>query len=106
MFSDAIQIDTCVSLHSYSVISDSVTLWTVAQQAPLSVKLSRQERWSGLSFPPLGDLLDPGIELESPVAPALAGGFFTTEPPGKTHSARDLSQKAEKHSHYGAITLL
>ena len=86
MFSDAIQIDTCVSLHSYSVISDSVTLWTVAQQAPLSVKLSRQEHWSGLSFPPLGDLLDPGIELESPVAPALAGEFFTTEPPGKTHT--------------------
>ena len=30
-----------------------------------------------------GDLLDPGVELMSPAAPALAGGFFTTEPPGK-----------------------
>ena len=49
-------------------------------QAPLSMELSRQEYWSGLPFPPPGDLPDPGIE---PVSPALAGGFFTTEPPGK-----------------------
>ena len=40
----------------------------------------RQEYWSGWPFPPLGDFSDPGIE---PVSPALAGGFFTTEPPGK-----------------------
>ena len=41
---------------------------------------SRQEYWSGFPFPSPGDLLYPGIEPESP---ALAGGFFTTEPPGK-----------------------
>ena len=41
---------------------------------------SRQEYWSELSFPPSGDLLDPGIK---PEAPALAGEFFTTEPPRK-----------------------
>ena len=40
----------------------------------------RQEYLSGLPFPSLGDLSDPGIEPESP---ALAGGFFTTELPGK-----------------------
>ena len=40
----------------------------------------RQEYWSGLPFPSPGDLPDPGMELASP---ALAGGFFTTEPPGK-----------------------
>ena len=39
---------------------------------------SRQENWSGLSFPPPGDLPDPGIEPVSSVSPALAGGFFTT----------------------------
>ena len=39
---------------------------------------SRQEYWSGLPCPPLGDLPYPGIELKSPVSPALAGGFFTT----------------------------
>ena len=41
---------------------------------------SRQEHWSGLPFPPPGDLPNSGIELEFP---ALAGGCFTTEPPGK-----------------------
>ena len=38
---------------------------------------------SGLPFPPAGDLPDPGTEPASPVAPASAGRFFTTEPPGK-----------------------
>ena len=41
---------------------------------------SRQEYWTGVPFPSPGDLPDPGIER---VSPALAGGFFTTEPPGK-----------------------
>ena len=47
-------------------------------QAPLSLGFSRQEYWSGLPFPPPGDLPDPGIE---PMSAALAGRFFTTEPP-------------------------
>ena len=54
------------------------TSWTVACQAPLSMKRSRQEYWSGLPFPTLQNLLDPGIEPESLVSPALAGRFFTT----------------------------
>ena len=45
--------------------------------------LSRKEYWSGLPFPPPGDLPNPGIEPASPPSPALAGGFFTSEPPGK-----------------------
>ena len=57
-----------------------VTPWTVAHEDPLSVKLSRQQHWSGEPFPSPGDLPDPGME---PVSPALTGGFFTTEPPGK-----------------------
>ena len=61
-------------------MSDSVTLWTVAQQAPLSREFPRQEYWSGLPFPSPGDLPLPGTE---PVSSALAGGFFTAEPPGK-----------------------
>ena len=56
------------------------TPWTIAPQAPLSVNFSRQEYWRGLPFSSPGDLPDPGIEPESP---ALAGGFLTTEPPGK-----------------------
>ena len=47
---------------------------------------SRQEYWSGLPCPPPGDLPDLRIEPKSPAAPALASGFFTTEPPGKTVS--------------------
>ena len=53
---------------------------TVARQAHPSMEFSRQEYWSGLPFPSPGDLPDPGIK---PLSPALAGGFFTTEPPGK-----------------------
>ena len=44
---------------------------------------SRQEYWSGLPCPPPGDLPDPGVKPRSPAPPALAGGFFITEPPGK-----------------------
>ena len=62
-----------------SVVSDSATLWTVALQAPLSMGFARREYWSGSPFPPPGHLPDPGIEFESPVSPALAGGFLTTE---------------------------
>jgi len=51
-------------------------------QAPLSMEFSRQEYWSGLPFPPPGDLPDPGIEPVSLVSLALAGRFFTTPPPG------------------------
>ena len=44
---------------------------------------SRQEYWSGLPLPSLGDLPDPRIEPKCPVSPALVCGFFTSEPPGK-----------------------
>ena len=49
----------------------------VAHQAPLSMGFSRQEYWSGLPFPPLGDLPNPGIKPKSPVSPALVCGLFT-----------------------------
>ena len=47
-----------------------VTPWIVACQAPLSMGFSWKKYWRGLPFPPLGDLLDPGIELESPTLQA------------------------------------
>ena len=62
-------------------MSDSVTPWTVACEAPLSMGFSRQEYWSELPFPPPGDLSNPVTEPESLSCPALAGRFFTTEPP-------------------------
>ena len=70
---------TCV----LSLVRLFVTPWIVARQAPLSKGFSRQEYWSGLPFPPPSDLPDPGIKPMSPASPALAGGFFTTETPGK-----------------------
>ena len=60
-------------------MSDSVTLWTVAHQATLSMGFSRQEYWSGLPCPPPGDLLYPGIEPVSLTSPALASRFVTTK---------------------------
>ena len=61
-----------------------VSPWTVAKQAPLSIGFPKPEYWSGLPFPSLRNLPDPGIE---PASPALAGGFFTTEPPGEPMSS-------------------
>ena len=64
------------------VMSDSFAIpWTVAHQAPLSMGFPRQEYWSELPFLSPVDLLHPRIEPESP---ALAGRFFTSEPPGKS----------------------
>ena len=47
-----------------------VNLWTVTCQAPLSIGFPRQEYWSGLPFPPPGDLSDPGIQPAPPESPA------------------------------------
>ena len=49
-----------------------MTPWTVACQAPLSMEFSRQEYWSGLPFPPPGNLPDPWIKPESPALQADA----------------------------------
>ena len=46
------------------------TPWTITCQAPLSMRLSRQEDWSGLPCPSPGDLPDPGIEPRSPTSQA------------------------------------
>ena len=72
-----------MSAQSLSRVHLFVTPWTVAHQAPLSMGLSQQEYWSGLSFPPSRDLPNPGIKL---TPPALAGKFFTTGPPGTKDS--------------------
>ena len=57
-----------------------MTPWTVVRQASLSVGFSRQEYWSGLSFPSPRDLPDPGIE---PRSPALQVDSLPSELPGK-----------------------
>ena len=73
-----------------------VALWTVARQTSLSMGFPRQEYCSGLPVPPLGDLPDPGIKPESCASPTLAGGFFTTEPPGSLRISEQSLQITEK----------
>ena len=61
---------------SRSVVSDFMTPWTVAHQAPLFMGFSKQEYCSGLLSPAPGDLLHVGIKPAPPTSPALAGRFF------------------------------
>ena len=64
---------------SLSRVRFFVTPWTVAHQASLFMRFSRQEYWIGLPFPSPGDLPDPGIE---PRFPTLQADALTSEPPG------------------------
>ena len=66
-----IHIYACMLSH-FSSVQLFAMLWTVAHQAPLSMGLSQQEYWSGLPFPPPGNLPNPGIEPESLTSLALA----------------------------------
>ena len=82
MYSEHLWECVCMLTQSYPSLLRSHGLY-VAQQAPLFIGFSRQEYWSGLPIPSSGDLPNPGMKPESSVAPTLAGGFFTTEAPGK-----------------------
>ena len=72
-----LSIWVCTCCH-FSHVQLSETLSTVACQASLSMKLSRQEYWSGLPCPPPGDLPNPGMVPMSLMSPASGGGLFTT----------------------------
>ena len=80
------------------VSSSSAAPWTVAHQAPPSMGFPGQEYRSGLAFLSPGDLPDPRIELASP---ALAGRFFTTEPPREAPnvSSAEVQSPGLKHQH-------
>ena len=70
-----------------------MTQWTTACEAPLSLGFPREEYSNALSFPSAKDL--PNIGIEPKMSPALAGGFFTTSPPGKPHIRHSCLQKLE-----------
>ena len=72
-----------VLLSCFSRVQLSVTPWTVARQAPLSLGFPRQEYWRGLPFPPPGDLPDPEIEHTSPGSPVWQVGSSLAELSGK-----------------------
>ena len=65
---------------------------TAAHEAPLSMGFPRQEYWSVLPISSPGYLPEPGVEQVSPACPALAGRFFTTEPPGKSYRNTELAK--------------
>ena len=71
-----------MKVKSLSRVRLFATPWTVAYQAPPSMGFSRQEYWSGLSFPSPGDLPKPGIK---PGSPALEAEALTSESPGKPY---------------------
>ena len=70
----------CVCVQLLHAVQLSVTPMDCSSLAPLSMGFSKQENWNGLPYLTPGDLLGSGME---PTSPALAGEFFTTEPPGK-----------------------
>ena len=72
-------------LGHFSRVRLSVSIRTVAHQAPLSMGFSRQEHWSGSPCPPPGDLQDPGIEPASLMSPAWRGEFFTSSTAWEAH---------------------
>ena len=83
-------------------MSDSFTTsWTTACQTPLFMGFSRQEYWSGLPFPPPGDLPDPGIKPASLMLPALAGRFLSSsEKPIYNHRNEQSCEFALTITHY------
>ena len=91
---------------SHSVVSDFVTPWTVAYQAPLFMGFSRQEYWIGLLFPSPGDLPNPGIEPMSLTSPALAGEFFTTLTTQEAHPYQFLIFYLLYYSHSNCFIML
>ena len=60
----------------FSRVRLCATLWTTGHPAPLSMRFSRQEYWSGLPCPPPGSLPNQGIEPVSLTSPVLAGRFY------------------------------
>ena len=73
----------------------AVIAWTVACQTPLSMGFPRQEYWNGLPFPSPGDLPNPRM---GSAYPALAGRFFTTEPPGKANLISNYRQNNHRQN--------
>ena len=71
----------CEKVKSLSRVQLLATPWTAAYQAPLSIRFSRQEYWSGLPFPSPGHLPDSGIK---PRSPSLYTDALPSEPPGKS----------------------
>ena len=75
----------------------------IVQQAPLSMVSSRQEYWSWLPYPPLGDLPNPGIEHTSPESLVLQADSL---PPAQPEKPSNLGEKGAKKAQYSELCLL
>ena len=83
---------TCVCVHAQSARLSAIP-WTIQHTRLLRPwDFPQAEYKDGLLFPPPGYLPKPGTKPESPAAPALAGGFFITEPPRKSLMQGQSSQ--------------
>ena len=91
----------CVCMCVLSCVGLFSTSWTVAHQAPLSMKFSRQESWSGLALPSLGDLPDAGIEPLSHLL-CLLHWWVDSLPLHHLGSLEDImiSQISQSHDEY------
>ena len=85
-------MSVCQSLSRVQLFATS---WTVVCQAPLSMRFSRQEYWSGLPLPSPRDLPDPGIETGSP---GLQAYSLPSEPPGNRRLPQ-IQQTKHIHQH-------
>ena len=85
----------CTHTSMLSCVRLFVTLWTVACQAPLY--------WSGLPYPPPGDLPHSRIEPLSLAHPALAGRFFTTESPGEPFKGKPPCKHSLASEYYSPV---
>ena len=89
----------CVCAQWLSCLRLFVTPWTKAQQAPLSVGFSRQEYWTGLPFPPVADLPDPGID---PASPVLQANPLTLRPLRLPIDRNDVNSKSHSEEVFEA----
>ena len=87
----------CLCVCVLSRVQCSTTSWTIAHQAPLSMKFSKQEYLRGLPFFPPGDLPNPGIEPLSFMSPAFAAWLFTTS---TTWEAHEMHLMLTPNSHF------
>ena len=82
----------CLPAQLLSCVQLFATPWTIGHQVPLSMGFFRQAYWSGLPFPPPGDLPDPGIEPASPAFPASrADSFWLYLPPPPSQQEEDFN---------------
>ena len=89
---DSVHLCVCVCMLSHVCVQLFATIWAVAHQASLSLGFPRQEYWSGLPFPPPGDLPDPGMEPVSLVSQADSLSIEPRSKPSSVYTSMLLSQ--------------